>query len=249
MTEKTANTSPSRVALVTGGSQGLGLALTRELVSRGWHVVTDARNGERLRAAVTGLGDAVTAVPGDVTDAAHRAELVAAAAGAGGLDLLVHNASALGASPLPTLTVYPADTLHEVFATNVVAPVALTAQAIRLLTAASPDGRRPVVLAISSDAAVEAYEGWGGYGASKAALDHVAQVLAVEHPDLTVYAVDPGDLRTQMHQDAFPGQDISDRPLPSTVAPTLVDLVTSGRPSGRYRAADLALETGRQVSA
>jgi NAD(P)-dependent dehydrogenase (short-subunit alcohol dehydrogenase family) len=221
-------------ALVTGASRGLGLALCTALNSRGWRLVVDGRDADRLRASTAALPrpDRVTALPGDVADPAHRAEL----AGAVGprLDLLVNNASDLGPSPLPRLAdLRPAD-LEHVLGVNVVAPLALFQSVLPALRAAS--GR---VLDISSDAAVEAYEGWGGYGASKAALDQLTAVLAVEHPDLRIHAVDPGDMATDMHQAAFPGEDISDRPLPETVVPALLALVDGDLPSGRYRASDL----------
>jgi NAD(P)-dependent dehydrogenase (short-subunit alcohol dehydrogenase family) len=226
-----------QVAAVTGGSQGLGLALTRQLVERGWTVVVDARRREDLESATRDLAGPGRAVPvaGDVGDPTHRAALVATVERQGRLDLLVHNASDLGPSPLPGLAHHPVDELARVFSTNVLAPVALTQLALPHLRRAA----QPVVVMISSDAAVEAYAGWGGYGASKAALDQVAAVLAVEQPQLRVYAFDPGDMRTAMHQRAFPGEDISDRPEPDTVVPALLRLVDQRPPSGRYRAADL----------
>jgi NAD(P)-dependent dehydrogenase (short-subunit alcohol dehydrogenase family) len=224
-------TSP--VALVTGGSQGLGLALTQALDAAGWRIVVDARHADVLHRAVADL-DRVTAVAGDVTDPGHRAELAAAVAGLGRLDLLVHNASALGPSPLPPLAVLPVADLEQILAVNVLAPLTLTQLLLDELRAA-----RGTLVTISSDAAVEAYEGWGGYGSSKAALDHLTAVLAAENPDLHVYAVDPGDMNTAMHQRAFPNEDISDRPLPETVVPALLRLARQELPSGRYRAADL----------
>lgn len=227
-----ATTSPP-VALVTGASQGLGLALTQALVRRGWHVVVDARDAVRLHDAVRGL-DRVTAVVGDVSDPAHRATLSAAVEHGGRLDLLVNNASTLGASPLPHLADHAVPALERVFAVNTVAPLALLQAVMPVLRR----GRGRVVN-ISSDAAVEPYEGWGGYGAAKAALDHASAVLAVENPDLRVYALDPGDMRTAMHQAAFPGEDISDRPAPQEVVPAILRLVDGDEPSGRYRAADL----------
>jgi NAD(P)-dependent dehydrogenase (short-subunit alcohol dehydrogenase family) len=222
------------IAIVTGASRGLGLALTRSLVERGWTVVVDARGAEALSAAVDSL-DGVVAIPGDVAAAAHREALVDAAARLGGLDLVVNNASVLGPSPQPPLADYPLHVLRNVYEVNVVAPVGLVQTALPLLRR-SPIG---VVLNITSDASVEAYEGWGGYGSSKAALDHVSRVLAAEEPGLRVYAVDPGDMRTQMHQEAFPGEDISDRPLPEASVPGLLALVEGSLPSGRYRVADL----------
>jgi NAD(P)-dependent dehydrogenase (short-subunit alcohol dehydrogenase family) len=181
-------------------------------------------------------GDTLGAVPGDITDPAHRRDLVEAAATLGGLDLLINNAGTLGASPLPAVADYPLDELRAAFEVNVVAQVGLIQAALPLLLA-SP---RPRIINVTSDAAVEPYEGWGGYGAGKAALEHLGAVLAVERPALTVWSVDPGDLRTAMHQAAFPGQDISDRPEPATVVPAFLDLIVSDRPSGRYRAGDLA---------
>ncbi|WP_138732207.1 SDR family NAD(P)-dependent oxidoreductase [Modestobacter excelsi] len=226
-------TSPT--ALVTGASRGLGLALATALDAEGWQLVLDARDGDRLATAVAGLPlpGLVTALPGDVADPAHRAALAAAVPSR--LDLLVTNASDLGPSPLPPLAELPLPAFERVLAVNTVAPLALVQL---LLPALRRAGGR--VLQISSDAAVEAYAGWGGYGASKAALDQLSAVLAVEEPDLRVYAVDPGDMATEMHQAAFPGEDISDRPTPETVVPALLRLVAGELPSGRYRAAELA---------
>lgn len=224
----------SPVAVITGASRGLGAALAHALAERGWRLVLDARD-QRVLALAAPPGAIL--VPGDVTDPAHRRRLAETAADLGGAHVLVNNASTLGASPLPGLADIPVDVLDDILFTNVVAPVALTQQLLpQLLT----HGGR--ILNITSDAGLEAYETWGGYGASKAALDHVSRVLAVEHPALRVYAVDPGDMRTQMHQDAFPGEDISDRPEPSTVVPALLRLLTEDLTSGRYRAVDLALE-------
>jgi NAD(P)-dependent dehydrogenase (short-subunit alcohol dehydrogenase family) len=224
-------------AIVTGAGQGFGLALTASLAARGTTVLACARDADRLRAATAPL-PGVLALPGDVTDPAFRAELVAAAGGR--LDLLVHNAGELGPSPLPTLEHYPLDALRGVLETTVLAPLALTQLALPLLRASEVG----TIVTLSSDAAVEAYAGWGGYGAAKAALDHLAAVLAVEEPDLRVHAFDPGDMRTAMHQRAFPGEDISDRPEPETVVPALLRLLDERPPSGRYRAADLASPAG-----
>ena len=224
-------------AIVTGAGQGFGLALTASLAARGTTVLACARDADRLRAATAPL-PGVVALPGDVTDPAFRAELVAAADGR--LDLLVHNAGELGPSPLPTLERYPLDALRGVLETTVLAPLALTQLALPLLRASDAG----TIVTLSSDAAVEAYAGWGGYGAAKAALDHLAAVLAVEEPDLRVHAFDPGDMRTAMHQRAFPGEDISDRPEPETVVPALLRLLDERLPSGRYRAADLASPAG-----
>lgn len=223
------------VALVTGASRGLGRALARELSAAGWSLVLDARGADDLAGAVAGLDPARTcALPGDVTRAAHRRHLVAAAWDLGGLDLLVNNASHLGPSPPPRLADYPTEELARVFEVDVLAPHALLREAMLLLRRAGG-----AVLNVSSDVAVEAYEGWGGYGSAKAALDHLSAVLAVEEPALRVWAFDPGDMRTAMHQAAYPGQDISDRPEPETVVPALLRLLQQRPASGRYRAADL----------
>ncbi|HEV7886808.1 MAG TPA: SDR family oxidoreductase [Acidimicrobiales bacterium] len=221
------------IAIVTGASRGLGLALTRTLAERGWRVVVDARNGEALTAATRGLAGVIP-IPGDVADPAHRQALVDAAAALGRLDLLANNASLLGPSPQPRLADYPLDVLAAVSHVNTVAPLALAQAALPLLRRS-----RGRILNITSDASVEAYEGWGGYGSSKAALDHISRVMAAEEPDVRVYAVDPGDMRTQMHQEAFPGEDISDRPLPEESVPGLLALIEGSLPNGRYRAADL----------
>jgi NAD(P)-dependent dehydrogenase (short-subunit alcohol dehydrogenase family) len=222
-----------RTAIITGGSRGLGLALATDLAADGWHVIVDGRHADQFEPR-----DGIRAIPGDVTDAEHRGALVAAAWEAGGLDLLVNNASALGPSPLPTLRHHPLDVLEEVYRTNVVAPLGLVQEALPLLVP-----RRGAIVNVTSDAAVEAYGGWGGYGSSKAALDQLTNVLGVEEPDVRVWAFDPGDMRTRMHQDAFPGEDISDRPEPATVVPALRRLLADRPPSGRYRAADLLVAT------
>jgi NAD(P)-dependent dehydrogenase (short-subunit alcohol dehydrogenase family) len=228
-------------AIVTGASQGLGAALAADLAEAGWSVVIDARHGIPLEEAAVAIrpraraGAQVITVVGDVTDPEHRRRLVAAARSLGGVDLVVNNASTLGPSPLPRLDSVPLQSLRQVFDVNVVAPLALVQEAMAPLLA-SPD---PRVVNVTSDAAVEAYDGWGGYGSSKAALDRLSAVLAAENPRLRVWAFDPGDMRTQMHQDAFPGEDISDRPDPSAVVPVLLDLIAGERPSGRYRAIDL----------
>lgn len=219
-------------ALITGASRGLGLALTTHLSERGWRVVVDARTARDLTDATGGL-PGVIAIPGDVTDEQHRRDLVDAAGPQ--LDLLVVNASTLGQSPLPPLAGYDLDRLRQTLEVNTVAPLRLVQLALPALRSALG-----TLVAISSDAAVEAYAGWGGYGASKAALDQLANVLAVEEPDLRVYAVDPGDMRTRMHAEAFPGEDISDRPLPETVLPALQPVLRGAVPSGRYRAGSLA---------
>jgi NAD(P)-dependent dehydrogenase (short-subunit alcohol dehydrogenase family) len=229
------------VAIVTGASRGLGRALAEGLAGEGWSLVIDARDPAALAAAsdhiepLLAAGSALRALAGDITDPAHRQALVDAATTLGGLDLLVNNAGTLGAAPLPPVAAYPLDSLRVALEVNVVAPLGVTQAALPLLLA-SP---RPRLINITSDAAVEAYEGWGGYGAGKAALEHLGAVLAVEYPALSVWSVDPGDLRTAMHQEAYPGEDISDRPEPVTVVPAFLDLIRSARPSGRYRAAEL----------
>jgi NAD(P)-dependent dehydrogenase (short-subunit alcohol dehydrogenase family) len=220
-------------AIVTGAGTGFGLALTRALADRGVAVVACARDAVRLRSAVADL-PGVHAVPGDVNDPAARAAVLAAAGER--IDLLVHNAGELGPSPLPTLSDYPAGALRAVLETTLLAPLQLTQLALPALRAAGG-----TVVTLSSDAAVEAYPGWGGYGAGKAALDRFAAVLGVEEPDLAVYAFDPGDMRTAMHQRAFPGEDISDRPEPETAVPALLRLFDERPPSGRFRAVDLAV--------
>ncbi len=231
-----------RTALITGASRGLGLALARRLAREGWTLIIDARGAEALEAARAELAalSHVISIPGDVTDAKHRSELAAAAREAGGLDVLVNNASILGPSPQPPLLDYPIDALEEVYRANTIAPLALI-QAVR--NELKPGAR---ILNITSDAGVEPYEGWGGYGPSKAALEHLSAILAAENPGLRVYWVDPGDMRTQMHQEAFPEEDISDRPLPEESVPGLLELIGGNLPSGRYRAHDLA--TARDAS-
>ena len=227
------------VALITGASRGLGLALARELVHRGCDLVVDARGSEALEFAVTELAaagsGAVTALAGDVSDDAHRRALVAAAGEQGGLDLLVNNASLLGPSPQPALAEYPLDVLRHVYDVNVLAPLALVQLALPLLHGADAGA----VINVTSDAAVEGYEGWGGYGSSKAALEQWSNVLAAEQPGLRVWWVDPGDMRTQMQQEAFPGEDISDRPPPEASVGGLLRLLDERRPSGRYRTSEL----------
>jgi NAD(P)-dependent dehydrogenase (short-subunit alcohol dehydrogenase family) len=218
-------------ALITGASRGLGRAFTDSLVADGWRVVVDARSATDLHAAAAGWPDA-TAIPGDITDGAHRHQLITAIGGR--LDLLALNASSLGQTPLPPLVGYRAEELRAVFETNTVAPLLLVQLALPALRAASG-----TVLAISSDAAIEGYPGWGGYGASKAALDQLARVLAAEEPDVRVLAVDPGDMRTTMQAAAFPGEDISDRPWPAEVVPTLRRVVDEPVPSGRYTVTEL----------
>ena len=223
------------VAVVTGASQGLGLALAEALDRDGWRLVIDARHPDRLEAAAARLAarTTVAAIPGDVADPVHRAMLAGAAASLGPVALVVNNASTLGASPLPSLSDIPAAVLQRIFDVNVVAPILLL-QALG--TSLAPGA---TVVNITSDAGVEAYEGWGGYGASKAALEHASRVLAAERPELRVLVIDPGDMRTEMHQDAFPGEDISDRPPPETSVPGLLALIEGDLPSGRYNSRTL----------
>jgi NAD(P)-dependent dehydrogenase (short-subunit alcohol dehydrogenase family) len=224
----------TKTAIITGGSQGLGRALATALVARDWQVVVDGRDARALERAVHDIGRGAVGIPGDVTDPVHRDQLVARAWDLGGLHLLVNNASTLGASPLPRLRHLPLHVLEHVHRVNVVAPLGLVQAALPLLRTSGG-----AVLNITSDAAVEAYEGWGGYGSSKAALEQLSHVLAVEEPDVPVWWVDPGDMRTRMHQDAFPGEDVSDRPEPASVVPALLELVAGDLPGGRYRASEL----------
>jgi NAD(P)-dependent dehydrogenase (short-subunit alcohol dehydrogenase family) len=226
-------------ALVTGASRGLGLALASALAREGYSLIIDARDGDALAKAAAEIGgllpaDRVTAIAGDVTDPAHRAALTAAVEAAGGLDLLVNNAGTLGAHPLPALADYPVEELRTAFEVNVIAPVALTQLLLPPLRV-----RGGAVLNITSDAAVEAYTGWGGYGAAKAALEQASSVLAAEEQTVRVWWADPGDLRTEMHQQAFPGEDISDRPRPADVVPGFLRLIRDRLPNGRYRAQEL----------
>jgi NAD(P)-dependent dehydrogenase (short-subunit alcohol dehydrogenase family) len=230
-------------AIVTGGSRGLGRAIAIGMAGAGWSLVIDARDQSALRESAAAVrahlqpGRDVRAVAGDVTDSAHLARLVEAAKEIGGLELVVNNASSLGPSPLPALDDYPLDELRAVLESNTVAPLALIQAATPQLASAS----RPRVVNVTSDASVEAYPGWGGYGASKAALDHLGAVLASERPAWRVWTVDPGDMRTQMHQDAFPGEDISDRPDPESAVPAFLALIESDVPSGRLRLSELDL--------
>jgi NAD(P)-dependent dehydrogenase (short-subunit alcohol dehydrogenase family) len=222
------------VAIITGSSRGLGLALARALAQRGWALVIDARGAHELERAARELGTIteVVALPGDVTDDWHRGALIDAAGDQ--IDLIVNNASLLGPSPQPPLAGYPLDVLERVYRVNVLAPLALT----QLVLPRLRDGG--AIVNVTSDAAIEPYAGWGGYGSSKAALDQLSAILAQEHPALRIYAVDPGDMRTWMHQQAFPGEDISDLPPPEESVPGLLRLVEGDLPSGRYQARELA---------
>lgn len=222
-----------RTAIVTGASRGLGLAVARELAAGDWRLVIDARTGPELEHAAAELSQltAVEAITGDVSDGWHREVLVAAAGGP--IDLLINNASSLGPSPRPALNAYPLAELEQVYRINVLAPLALIQLALPQMKGAG------CIVNITSDAAVEAYPGWGGYGSAKAALEQLTAILGAEHPDLRVYAVDPGDMRTRMHQEAFPGEDISDRPPPEESVPGLLALIEGTLPSGRYRTRDI----------
>jgi len=230
------DTHSQRTALITGASRGLGLALARGLAARGWNLILTARDAERLRAVRDELAAVthVAALAGDVIDPEHRKALATLARGHAGLDAIVNNAGILGPSPQPALLDYPLETLVEVFLANVLAPLAILQD---LHAELKPGGR---IVNVTSDAGVTPYPGWGGYGASKAALEQLSAVLAVENPELRVYWVDPGDMRTDMHQAAYPGEDISDRPLPETRVPGFVVLLEGDLPSGRYAAAELA---------
>jgi NAD(P)-dependent dehydrogenase (short-subunit alcohol dehydrogenase family) len=224
------------LAIITGASRGLGLALARALATRGWSLVLDARHAPDLERAARELGalTEVAAIPGDVADPEHRHRLIEAAGEQ--IELLVNNASELGPSPQPSLATYPLEELERVYQVNALAPLALAQLALPRL----PDGA--TIINITSDAANEPYPGWGGYGSSKAALNQLSAILAAEQPALHVYAVDPGDMRTRMHQEAFPGEDISDRPPPEDSVPGLLALIAADPPSGHYRARELVRE-------
>ncbi|MCB0630329.1 MAG: SDR family oxidoreductase [Saprospiraceae bacterium] len=234
------------VALITGASQGLGLATAEALIQRGWTLIISARNAARLRAAQKQLAvyGKVFAISGDVRDEIHllqfpelleRESLT--------LDLIINNASTLGASPQPALLGYDIESIHQIYHTNVIAPLSLLQKVHPFLS----DGAS--IINISSDAAVGVYEGWGGYGASKAALDHWTAILGKEQPQWHIYAFDPGDMRTAMHQAAFPDEDISDRPLPEEIAvPTLLELIRCLPQNGRYVAGQWPTETPGVIS-
>ncbi|HEX4222775.1 MAG TPA: SDR family oxidoreductase [Pseudonocardiaceae bacterium] len=222
------------VAIITGSSRGLGFAMADGLSKAGWQLVVNGRDPATLAEATARLPGDVVALPGDITDPAHRAALVDTASELGSLDLLVNNAGVLGPSPRPTLAEYPLEELREVYEVNVLAPLALAQLALPLLRSS-----HGALVNISSDAAIEAYEGWGGYGSAKAAVEAFGRVLGAEEPLVSVWTVDPGDLRTRMHQEAFPGEDISDRPLPETVVPAFLRLLDRRPESGRIRLAEV----------
>jgi NAD(P)-dependent dehydrogenase (short-subunit alcohol dehydrogenase family) len=226
------------IAIVTGMSRGLGLATARALAGRSWTVVGDARTRTDLETAVATIGGDVRGVAGDIADPAHREKLIRTVISTGGLDLVVNNASILGPSPRPYLDTYPLDTLEQVYRVNVFAPLALTQAALPLLRQ-----RRGVVVNVTSDAGRESYAGWGGYGSSKAALDQLSNILGAEEPDISVYRFDPGDMNTRMHQEAFPGEDISDRNDPEQSVPALMALIEGRPPSGAYGVEDVLLST------
>jgi NAD(P)-dependent dehydrogenase (short-subunit alcohol dehydrogenase family) len=225
------------VGIITGGSRGFGRALAFDLAGDGWDLVLDAQRPEELdavRAELSSRGGTVVAIAGDVATADHRESVMDAAIKLGSLDLLVNNASTLGQTPLPSLATYDLEVLRRVFEVNTVAPLALIQLALPLLKRT-----HGTVVSVTSDAGAEAYEGWGGYGSAKAALDHLHRVLTTEVSDVRFYSFDPGDMRTEMHQAAFSGEDISDRPEPETVVPKLRLLLDSNLPSGRYLASEL----------
>ncbi len=225
-------------ALISGASRGLGLALAKALADHGWSLIIDARGREALETARLELAAKtnITAIPGDINDNNHRKALAKAAEALGGLNAVINNASSLGSSPQPTLIDYPLDVLEEVYRTNVIAPLGLL-QAVQ--NQLKPGA---VVINVTSDASIEPYEGWGGYGSSKAALEQLSAILAAENPSWHVYWIDPGDMRTQMHQEAFPGEDISDRPMPEESVPAFMTLLEGNLPSGRYQARQFEME-------
>ena len=231
-----------KTALITGASRGLGLALAFRLASEGWRLIINARGAADLSAAAADLSrlTTVVSIPGDIASEAHRELLVQAAKESGGLDVLINNAGILGPSPQPELSAYPLHILEEVYRINVIAPLGIIQEVQPHL---KPGAR---IINISSDAAVEAYPGWGGYGSAKAALDQLTAILAQENPSWKIYAADPGDMRTKMHQAAFPGEDISDRPLPESSVPGLMQLIDGDLPSGRYRVREI--ETSEVLS-
>jgi NAD(P)-dependent dehydrogenase (short-subunit alcohol dehydrogenase family) len=241
--ERRSRMDRSLVALVTGSSRGIGRALARALAERGWNLVLDARGADPLEQTASELRRLthVVAVPGDVGDERHRIQVIDAARSLGGLDLLINNAGVLGVSPQPRLADYPIDVLERAYRINVFAPLRLFQLALPLLE----KSERGTVVNVTSDAATGAYEMWGGYGSAKAALEQISNVMAAEHPNLRILWVDPGSVRTRMHQEAYPGDDISDRPHPDDVVPGFVGLLDGDYPSGRYEAASVAAPAGR----
>lgn len=230
--------NPQRIALITGASRGLGLTLASALASRGWELIIDARGGDALEEARSQLSKftQVTAIPGDIRELQHRQALAEAARRSGGLDLVINNASTIGQSPMPKLLEYPLEALEEVYRINVLAPLGLIQEVKQLIKS------RAAIINVTSDAGVEAYPGWGGYGSSKAALEHLTAILAAENPGWRIYWVDPGDMRTQMHQEATPDEDISDLPLPEESVPGFLLMIEGNLPTGRYQARQIAVE-------
>lgn len=227
--------SLSQTALITGASRGLGRALADALAERGWNLIIDARDASILEEARSSLAlrTKVAAITGDIADPLHRSALVQVAREWGGVDAVVNNASILGPSPQPSLLQYPLQELERVYLVNAISPLALIQEVFPFLKQGA------CIINVTSDAGVEAYEGWGGYGSSKAALEQISNILAAELSQFRVYWVDPGDMRTDLHQQAFPGEDISDRPLPKVSVPGFLALLTGSLPSGRYQARSL----------
>jgi NAD(P)-dependent dehydrogenase (short-subunit alcohol dehydrogenase family) len=227
-------------ALITGASKGLGYALAEHLAQNGWNLLINARNAKQLLEARNHLEQftKVIAISGDVRDELHLLQLAEALeSNQWQPDLVVNNASALGVSPMPHLLDHPVEDLHVIFHTNMIAPISLLQKVKPYLKSDA------TIINVSSDAGAGAYETWGAYGGSKAGLDHMTDILAKEYPAWRFYAFDPGDMRTEMHQAAFPGQDISDRPLPTEQAvPAIIRLIENELPGGRYTASALLKE-------
>ncbi len=229
----------NKTALITGASRGLGLALARQLAKEGWQLIINGRNAQALKTAAEELSllTSVIAISGNVIDEIHLLQFIDAAEKTNGIDLVINNASTLGASPQPKLLEYPIEAIHTIFHTNVIAPLSLLQKVHKHLKTNAK------IINTSSDAAQAAYEGWGGYGSSKAALDHLTAILAKEYPQYGIYSIDPGDMRTQMHQEAFPNEDISDRPLPEESVPGFMAIINGDLDSGRYEARKIAIHT------